>query len=348
MLRFPGRSTRRDAGIAGLAFQAGVGPVLMDVGSAGTSPAVWRPIAAASTLIGFEPDARNPDPSFGRNFARAIPVNRAVVPNDADDAADFILAEYPSCSSMLEADMVSLGSFAFRDHFKPVRRVSVQATSLNRVVADHGLAGINWLKVDSQGLDLRILKSLSAGNLDRLLAVDIEPGLIDAYKQEDLFPECHSWLKSNGFWMAELAYQTHVKIRPETVERLKAAGYDRRTMLSNFYVWMVEFARQIYHKINRKSANLYKDTVNDRKSMLSKLHQSPICVEGRYLREVSWLEKHVEDKQLWIIAILFGLCADQLGYVFDLIGACEAKFGRDAVLESADQLARSLLRDATG
>jgi FkbM family methyltransferase len=348
MLRFPGRSARRDAGIAGLAFQSGVGPVLMDVGAAGTSPAVWQSIAAASTLIGFEPDARNPDPSFGRNFARAILVNRAVVPNDTDDAADFILTEYPSCSSMLEADLVSLGSFAFRDYFKPVRRVSVQATSLNRVVADHGLAGINWLKVDSQGLDLRILKSLSAGNLDRLLAVDIEPGLIDAYKQEDLFPECHSWLKSNGFWMAQLACQTHVKIRPETVERLKAAGYDRRSMRSKLHILMVAFARQSYNKIKRKSVGRFKATVDDRRSMLSKLHKSPICVEGRYLREVSWLEKHVEDKQLWIVAILFGLCADQLGHVFDLIGACEAKFGLDTVLEGADRLARSLLRDATG
>ena len=348
MLRFLGRSARRDAGIAGLTFQSGVGPVLMDVGASGTSPAVWQPIAAMATLIGFEPDARNADPSFGKNFGRAILVNCAVVPNDADDAADFILTEYPSCSSTLEADLDSLGSFAFRDYFKPVKRVCVQATSLNRAVADHGLAGINWLKVDSQGLDLRILKSLSAGNLDKLLAVDIEPGLIDAYKQEDLFPECHSWLKSNGFWMAELACQAYAKIRPETVERLKAAGCDRRSMLSKLHIWMVELARQGYARIRGKSAGRFGATVYDRKSMLSKLHKSPTCVEGRYLREVSWFEKHVGDKQLWIVAMLFGFCADQLGHVFDLIGAYEAKFGRDTVLDGADQLARSLLRDAIG
>ena len=311
MLRFLAPSARRDPGIAGLTAQSGVSPVLMDVGAAGVSPAVWQSIAGISTLIGFEPDARNPDPAFGKNFARAILVNRAVVPNDADETADFILTEYPSCSSMLEADLESLGSFVFRDYFKPVKRVSVQATSLNRVVADHALTGINWLKVDSQGLDLRILKSLTAGNLDRLLAVEIEPGLIDAYKDEDLFPECHSWLKANGFWMAEFACQTYAKIRPETVGRLESAGYNR-------------------------------------KSMLAKLHKSPTCVEGRYLREVSWLEQHVQDKQLWITAILFGFCADQLGHVFDLIGAYEARFGRDTVLDSADQLARTLLRDAIG
>jgi Methyltransferase FkbM domain len=311
MLRFLAPSAHRDTGMPGLIAQSGAAPVLMDVGAAGVSPAVWHSISAISTLIGFEPDARNPDPSFGKNFARAILVNRVVVPNDADDTADFILTEYPSCSSMLEADLESLGSFVFRDYFKPVRRVPLQATSLNRVVADHDLAGINWLKVDSQGLDLRILKSLSAGNLDRLLAVDIEPGLIDAYKQEDLFPECHAWLKSNGFWMAEFACQTYAKIRPETVGRLEADGYSR-------------------------------------KAMLAKLHKSPTCVEGRYLREVSWLEKHVEDKQLWIVAILFGFCADQLGHVFDLIGAYETRFGRDAVLDSADRLARSLLSDAIG
>lgn len=306
VLRMFASSPRPDPDLATLAREAGAAPVLMDVGAAGTSPAVWRPVAGLSTLIAFDPDARNPDPSFGRNFARAIMVGAAVIPDDAGDVANFILTEYPSCSSMLEPDLEALGSFVFRDYFKPVKRVSAPATSLNRVVSEHGLAGINWLKIDSQGLDLRILKSLSPDNLGRLLAVDIEPGLIDAYKDEDLFPECHSWLKANGFWMAEYHCQAYAKIRPETVARLERAGFDR-------------------------------------KALMAKLAKSPTCVEGRYLREVSWMERHGFARELWVVAALFGFCADKLGYVFDIVAAYEALFGRDAFIEGAERLAASSL-----
>ena len=56
------------------------------------------------------------------------------------------------------------------------------------------LSGIDWLKTDSQGTDLRIFNSLRPEVRSRVLAIDIEPGLIDAYVGEDLFVDAHKEL----------------------------------------------------------------------------------------------------------------------------------------------------------
>lgn len=287
---------------------AGLSPVLADIGAAGATPAVWKPIASASTLIGFEPDGRNPPPNFGSDFANAILVPAAVCPSDEQTSVEFILTEYPSCSSVLEPDLESLSSFMFRDFFKPVRRASATATSLNRIFENYKLTSLHWLKVDSQGMDLRILKSLSQSHLDTVLAVDIEPGLIDAYKNEDLFPECHTWLKQNGFWMAELFHQAYAKITPETLQWLESLGYDR-------------------------------------KKMLSKLPKSPTCIEGRYLRERAWLKATSQPQSVWLLSMLFGLSANQVGYTFDLVAGYGQAYGRDASVDAMQQLATKMLAD---
>ena len=133
---------------------------------------------------------------------------------------EFILTSFPSCSSALEPDLEAVSSFSFRDLFKPERRIKVPAITLDAAITEQGLGGIDWLKLDTQGLDLILIKSLAEASQEKLLAVEIEPGFIHAYKKESLFPECHDWMLENGFWLADLEMQRYAKIRPETQARL--------------------------------------------------------------------------------------------------------------------------------
>ncbi len=283
--------------------------VLVDIGSAGVSPDIWRSLAPAATIVGFEPDARNPDKTFGQDYKNAILINKAIIPDVEADKVSFVLTDYPSCSSMLEPDLDALSSFVFRDYFKPVRRVEVSATSLSRMFRDNDLAGANWIKLDSQGADLRILNSIEAEHLEQLLAVDIEPGFIDAYKDEDLFTDCHAWLKDQGFWLSELKYQAYAKMRPETMAALEEEGYDK-------------------------------------KELLAKLPKCPTAAEARYLREIAWLEKNAgADAELWIKAFAIGLVDRQIGYLFDMVLAYEHLIGRDKVCEKMRKLATNALEE---
>jgi hypothetical protein len=276
---------------------ADISPVLADVGSSGTSHGIWDPIASESLVIGFDPDTRNPDENFGVGFSRKLLVNKAVSPRDDTDTVSFILTEYPSCSSMLEPDMDSLSSFSFRDYFRPVDRVNVAATSINRVMDTEELEEIHWLKLDSQGVDLRILKSIRSSYFNRLLAVDIEPGLVRAYQEEDMFTDCHAWLINHGFWMSRLEYQAYPKIRPETM------------------------------------ADMAKWTGVDPQLMIRSLPKAPTAIEGRYLREVDWLDCSGQGKRALILAGVFGLLDGQKGYAYDVASLYVNRFGRDTGVE---------------
>ena len=282
---------------------AGLAPVLVDVGSAGISHQIWQPIASQSVVVGFDPDSRNQDKAFGKGYARAVMVDKAVSPDDTAESVDFILTEYPSCSSMLEPDLEQLSSFSFRDFFRPVRRCTVPATSLNRIIEAEQLGTIHWIKLDSQGADLRLLQSLGLPHWKKLLAVDIEPGLIKAYKGEDLFTDCHSWLIDQGFWMSRLEYQSYPKLRPETLDELS------------------------------------EHTGIDREQLMRRLPRAPTAVEGRYLREVAWLRDSAEGPAALVLASVFGLLDGQFGYAYDVASAYTERFGNDELAGAMRKLA---------
>lgn len=289
----PQASERTAFAGADLLGRSNLSPVLADIGSAGATHKVWQPIARESTLIGFDPDTRNKDKAFGEGYARAVLVEKAVTFNDGAETVEFILTNYPSCSSMLEPDLEALSSFSFRDYFRPVSRGTAPATSLKRVIAELHLGGINWLKLDSQGTDLRLLRSLDSQHLASLLAVDIEPGLIRAYKDEDLFSDCHPWLLEQGFWMSRLEYQSYPKLRPETLSGLAA------------------------------------DSGIEARQLTGRLRKAPTAVEGRYLREVAWLAASAENADLLVLAFVFGLLDEQLGYAYDVACLGSERFGND-------------------
>ena len=108
--------------------------------------------------------------------------------------------------------------------------------------------------------------------------------------------------------MAELFHQAYAKMSPGTMEWLEKQGYSRD-------------------------------------KMMSKLPKSPTCVEGRYLREVEWLKANHDDRNIWLMSMVFGFCANQPGYVLDLINNYEQKFGRDGNLDAVQKLAVSVLKE---
>jgi FkbM family methyltransferase len=299
----PAGGAAREGDVGALLRAEGIRPVLTDIGAAGVSPAVWAPISDCSTIVGFEPDRRNPDPNFGGNFAKAIQINKAVSEDDHLESIEFVLTEYPSCSSTLHPDLEALESFSFRDLFRPVSRRTVPATSLNRVVRDTGLAGINWIKVDSQGTDLRILRSLEAAVFDTLLAVDIEPGLIHAYRGEDLFVDCHAWLTAQGFWLSRLETQGYPKVRPATLETIA-----ERTGV-------------------------------EAKGLMRRLAKAPTAVEGRYLREVAWLAQESVPPDRLVLSAAFGLLDGQRAYAVDVCRLHAERFGATSTTDALAELA---------
>src|SRR5215831_19351761 len=139
--------------------QLDIHPILVDVGASAGPPAIWQPLAGRSTYVGFDPDRRDfPDAPAG-GYARALIVPEAVVVDAAQAQAHFYLTRSPYCSSTLAPDTGALDDYAFAGEFEVEGEASVPATTLEAVLARYQLPGIDWLKLDTQGTDLRLFES---------------------------------------------------------------------------------------------------------------------------------------------------------------------------------------------
>lgn len=270
--------------------------VLIDIGASDKPPDIWRDMAGRAVYVGFDPDARQRPDSTGFGFAREIIVDRCVVPYRDKSEVDFYLTKSPYCSSALEPDARSLSCYMFSHLFEVSRKVSAPVTTIAKALEENGLVRIDWFKTDSQGLDLQLYKSVPEQVRDKILAVDVEPGLLRAYKNEDMFSQVHEQLLLEGFWLSRMD--------------IKGARRGRLGVL--------EHAQE-------KAPWLSEMVIN------ATVRVSPGWGEARYLRSAEWLIAHDFKPRDWCVLALFALMDGQFAYTLDLCAAYKKLYGEDEI-----------------
>ena len=258
-------------------------PVLLDIGAAGAPPGVWGPIASQSIYVGFDPNARELTQTHGGMFWKETLINAAVTCTPGQDEVTFYETKAPYCSSTLPPDEESLSDYLFADLFAVESRAHVKAVTLAEALDKAELRSVDWFKTDSQGIDLRLYQSLPDEIRDRVLAVDIEPGLIDAYVGEDLFTDVHRELTREGFWLSRLKVKGSARVRAATRRALQAS-----------------------------------DEATTDEALAWALRRSPGWCEARYLRDAKWLVEHNSAEREFILLWVFALLDEQLGHALDV------------------------------
>jgi len=77
------------------------------------------------------------------------------------------------------------------------------------------LTYVDWIKLDSQGTDLRLYKSLPTFISRSNLVVQFEPGFIDAYKNEDKAHHILSYMDDKPFWLCDLSIKGSLRMSRE-------------------------------------------------------------------------------------------------------------------------------------
>jgi FkbM family methyltransferase len=285
-------------------------PVLVDVGASREAPDIWKPIAGNSTYLGFDPDSREMQSAAGGGFRRRVVVNEAVTSDPGANEVRFYLTRAPYCSSTLEPDTESLANYHFHDLFAAERQTTVRAATLDAILARLGIERIDWLKCDTQGTDLRIFRSLGEKARAGVLALDIEPGLIGAYRGEDLFVDAQKYLAANGFWLSRLDVFGPVRVRAATLR----AAYPREADPAAFAA--------------------------------KAIRTTPGWCEARYLRTLESLAQSGATRERYALLCVFSLLDEQPGYALDVALEYERRFGSDAW--SARMRAESMARIARG
>jgi hypothetical protein len=271
-------------------------PVLVDIGASGGPPTLWDPIARRSIYVGFDPDRRDLSEVADGRYARSIIVNEAVTSAKKPTEVNLYLTRAPYCSSTLPPDTDALADYLFSDLFVVEREVSVPASSLSEVLHRLELPVVDWLKTDSQGTDLRLFQSLPDETRRRVLAVDIEPGLIDAYRGEDLFADAHPELLREGFWLSSLEVRGAVRMKRTTLQT---------------------------------TADLRAGLTADR--VQRSVPPSPGWCEARYLRTIDSLAGRRAPERDYALLWVFAMIEGQLGFALDIACAYEEHFPHDQV-----------------
>lgn len=284
-------------------------PVLMDVGASGGHHQIWNAVAPHSVYVGFDPDERDIRELPDSAFKRAVIVNKAVVADHNADSVAFFLTHSPYCSSTLEPDRESLANYSFAPRFDVINIQTVPAITLNAVVGELSLSHIDWIKTDSQGTDLRLWQSLDDSYRDQVLAIEIEPGLIDAYKGEDLWIDAQQELTRQGFWLSDLDVKGVVRIQETTLETLSSMGF-----------------------------------AMDEAKARGHIQSSPGWMEARYLRSLDWLAAHEASPRQYVLLWTFAIIDGQKGFALDVALAYKRLFGADEVADVMVNEAVRLLR----
>lgn len=300
--------------VAALLNRFNVAPVLIDIGASGPHRQIWDLIALQSVLLRFDPDLREIRDLNGAGYRRAITINEAVTADPSAGEVPFYLTRSPYCSSTLEPDIEALSDYIYTDLFRVERKVQVKASALAAILARTKLDRVDWFKTDSQGTDLRLFNSLPDAIRSRVLCVEVEPGILDAYRDEDKFAEAHLALMSQGFWLASAKVCGTTRIRQSTLARLR-----------------------------RNRPDLDVNTIRGHCDV------SPGWVEALYLRDLGYLKARAAPAEDYVVLWAFALMVDQWGYALDVALEYEGHFGHDEASElMTTRLTEQLLRPQGG
>ena len=271
-----------------------VHPVLVDVGASWKPPDIWADIKALSQYVGFDPDQREIYVDRLSGFHRKVMINKAVTCDPAATNVKFHLTASPFCSSTLLPNPPALAPYIYAEEYVIEREAIAEAVTLQAALDQLALTRLDWLKLDTQGTDLQIFRSLEERTQAGVLALDIEPGMTEAYANEDMFGEAHAWLINNGFWLSDLKPCGTIRIRPATWKRVQGSRG--------------QFAIDC---------------------LFATFKKTPCWCEARYFRTLDWLKDHEAKKVDYLMLWSFSLLDDQIGFALDVAVEFDRVFGSD-------------------
>lgn len=180
-------------------------PVLIDIGASEKIHPKWKKIANYSICLAFDADER--EFKFiekEQSRFKKLYVYNSVASNKDINETDFYLTKSPYCSSVLEPDLMRLKPYVHSDLFEIEKKVKLNSIHIQKALDNANLKYVDWFKTDSQGIDLRLFNSLDEKIRRKIIVAEFEPGIIDAYVDEDKLNSVLRELTDREFWLADL------------------------------------------------------------------------------------------------------------------------------------------------
>jgi FkbM family methyltransferase len=185
--------------------------------------------------VDADPAAQTPPQRFAshRHFSLAL--------HSSDGEADFFLATRPALSSLLEFDRIAFarhfglmpGSERWARALTPQRKQTTKTQTADRFFRDQQLERIDFLKLDTQGTELEILKGareyLSAG---KIAVIKTEVSLLPVYRNQCTFTDVDRFLKERGFLFVDCAFYPDAVVPETSATAIRGTSLREQTRFS--------------------------------------------------------------------------------------------------------------------
>ena len=179
--------------------------VLADVGARGGLRPNWRSARPQLRLLGFEPDrgeydrlvADSADGGHGDRYFN-------VALHDHRGSMTLHVARDPGLTSLFPPNRPFLDAFPDADRFDTVDRVSIATDTLDRIVAEHQIEDVDFIKADTQGTELFVLRGATGVLASQVTGVEVEAEFAQIYSGQPVFADVDTLLRDLGFHLFDL------------------------------------------------------------------------------------------------------------------------------------------------
>ena len=127
---------------------------------------------------------------------------------------DFYQCRTGQLSSIFKPNYELINKYPQPERYDIVETLQIKMTSLDRFFQGSAVPGPHFIKLDTQGSELAILRG-SSRVLQHTVGVELEVEHVPLYKEAPLFPEVDSFMRDQGFVLYDLYHSYWSRLVPE-------------------------------------------------------------------------------------------------------------------------------------
>lgn len=176
----------------------------LDIGGYGGLPKRWKVVRKFLNVIAFEPDQKSAqDLHDFKSADRSIKYIKTALFNEKT-RIDFNITRGRGISSVYTPNRKLLDNFPESERFDIVETVKIDTDTLDNMRSRGDIRDIDFIKLDTQGCELRILEG-GKNLLDAsLFGLEVEVEFLPVYENQPLFTEIDSFLKKFDFQLFDI------------------------------------------------------------------------------------------------------------------------------------------------
>ena len=221
----------------------------MHIGSAGTNFYNWNKISKNSILISLDGNLKKR--KITKNYVKII--NRSVIISDKNSKSKFYITKDTDCSSLLEPNKNTYKDWYAAHRFRVKKVILTDVIEINEFLKKNKINYIDWLVIDIQGMDLRVIKKLKENIKKNISIIDLEPGFEPFYVGADNIIQVFDYM-NKYYEFSDMNFGLNYKVKSKNLK-----------FLEKKLMFLTNQASKIYTNIN------FVNKYNDKRKILLKL-----------------------------------------------------------------------------